>query len=196
MSEIRFELAKNSEMIFTVDGRHLCSAVDPSHEAKQWVSNHKTRISGAETILIVGVGCGYHIREMKKIVHPRRLIGIDAEQSILDATMRAHSLDLYQDDLILFAPAHPVLAESVRQPFSVLLHEPSGFANPKLNEIRNFILGRTITGLPWLFRNRGWSAPRPQCPVNRLLSLKNLDDYLQTESTAQPWLRALRELIV
>lgn len=179
-------------MIFTVDGRHLCSTVDPSKEAEQWDQHHASRTAACKAIIVLGIGCGYHLRALKKKSRSIRVIGVESSKPVQAAALQVHPLDLHSDEFVDSAD-HQIVREATREPYAVLVHEATAFGDPTLYQTRNFLLGRTPSGLRWLFQNRGWEIPDAGKFEEGLLSLKSLDPVLPTAN--QPFLLALRELI-
>ena len=64
--------ARNSERIAKLNGRILCSSIDPSREARKWVDLHSEISEDCETIFVLGLGCGYHIVEPDYPLFPDR----------------------------------------------------------------------------------------------------------------------------
>src|SRR5262245_13648323 len=74
-SDCKEETAKNGQPIFTVAGVHLCSSYDPEREARSWLRAYHEKCRPAETVFLIGLGCGYRaialaedFREKKVIV--------------------------------------------------------------------------------------------------------------------------------
>jgi hypothetical protein len=205
MSEVQFEFAKNSELIFTMNGRHLCSSFNPTREAHQWATFHQPQWKDCEAIVVLGVGCGYHIRALQSL-SKAQVVALDSNPSIVAAALRVHPLDLKDSDTIAVEEVSssilPALEQATRKPYSVLIHEPSAFARPEwFSSTKDFLLGRNPKGLQWLFKTRGLSAPRlsdfeGECGV----SLKTLDTLWTRQVLGQenlsPLMQALRELII
>jgi hypothetical protein len=195
-----FSLAKNSELIFTQQGRHLASSVHPTREAHQWVAHHEAQWKDAETILVLGIGCGYHLRALAS-TSKKRVIGCDINKDFVRGALRIHPLDLKESEMCLFENLNDLehntaLTKATQTSYAVLVHEASVFANrPLFQEAQHFLLGRTRAGLQWLFANRGLGELNFQEEQGaNLLSLKSIDSVLEDKAQA-PLLNALRELI-
>lgn len=202
MSDIHFETARNSELIFTLRGRHLCSSIHPTKEAQQWIAHHHSLWHECRSIIVLGLGCGYHVRALKMSPDAKVLV-LEPSRDVIQAALRVHPLDLSEAELFHWTSVNditvvPALVEATKQSYAVLLHEPSAFSNPDLyTETKEFLLGRKEQGLRWLFHNRG--VEMPAMSETREINFKTLDflwhKQLQGEAPVQPTMQALRELI-
>ena len=194
MSEVHFETAKNSELIFTVSGRHLCSSVHPTKEAQQWISYHQALWQNCRTIVVLGLGCGYHVRALKNATDADVVV-LEASREVIQAALRVHPLDLRESEIVHWSSvevlkASKALIAATKSSYAVLIHEPSAFGNPELySQTKEFLLGRKSDGLRWLFENRG--LPAPVFIESEELNIKALDSVW-----VSPAMQALRELVV
>lgn len=205
MSDLHFETARNSDRIFSCGGRHLCSTVDPTREADQWVQAQAGLIGGCQSVIVLGLGCGYHVRALKRL-NEFRVHVLETSEEVIHAAFKIHPLDLFPGDVLPLPDLESLfeneeIKDASRESFAVVLHEPSLALNPTLyHQTRDFLLGRHPKGVRWLFVNRGWEAPRLEELSEGLLSLKGLDPFLDRQSRGEiaplPLLLALRELIV
>ena len=206
MADVQFGFAKNSELIFTLKGRHLCSSINPTREAHQWASVHQESWKDCDAIIVLGIGCGYHVRALQGISQAQ-VVAIDPNQEVVAAALRVHPLDLKETEALAldstskFEKCLP-LEQATRKSYAVLVHEPSAASHPELfTELKDFLLGRRAEGLQWLFRNRGLAAPRlSDFEGDTGVSLKTLDALWRRQISGQenlsPLLQALRELII
>ena len=58
---IEVNVAITGDKIAKRDGKYICSRVDPWREARGWLDFHAEQIKFAESIIVVGLGCGYYI---------------------------------------------------------------------------------------------------------------------------------------
>jgi hypothetical protein len=204
MSEIEFLVAKNSELVFKVAGRHLASAFNPTKEAHGWINHHQEIWRDCETIIVLGVGCGYHLRALKS-ASGAKILALDRDKKIIQAALRIHPLELSESEVAVLAPlteisAHPAFIQATRGSYAVLVHEASAFVRPELYQsAKDFLLGRTAEGLRWVLQNRGQKVG--DLPVQAdLYSLKNLDFILKKQIEGElplwPLAHAVRELII
>jgi hypothetical protein len=176
MSSIHFSTARNSELIFTTGDRHLCSSIHPTREAQQWIAHHQAKWRDCRSILVVGLGCGYHVRALKMAAGPETcVLALEPSREVIQAALRVHPLDLSETDLVQWSSIEDikkssVLTEATLRSYAVLLHEPSAFANPaQYQEAKDFLLGRQEEGLRWLFANRGVNEESPLSPAMHAL---------------------------
>lgn len=202
MPEIHFATAKNSELIFTSDGRHLCSSVRPTKEAQNWFNHHQGLYQNCRSVFVLGLGCGYHVRALR-MSGEFNVIVLENSHDIVQAALKVHPLDLRESDIVVWNDiADIVNVKSVQaatqNSYAVLIHEPSAFSNPALySTTKEFLLGRTKNGLQWLFQNRDWEVPELGEPTE--INLTCLDGILEMQRSGarpvQPAMQALRELI-
>jgi hypothetical protein len=90
--------AKTRDLVPCFDGNPLHSLHNPKREAEVFASNHMAHVSRTPNLLVLGLGFGYHIEELSKIVqlkHKRcRIIVLEASAELL----RLHSC--YQKPLV------------------------------------------------------------------------------------------------
>lgn len=201
MADVYFETARNSELIFTYQRRHLCSSIQPTREAQAWIAHHQKQWRDCRTIIVLGLGCGYHVRALKMATDARVLV-LEPSREVIQAALRVHPLDLNESDLFHLPTTEAVagilpIAEATKNSYCVLVHEPSAFAHPSLYlETKEFLLGRKASGLRWLFQNRGVEMPAiDETEMNLKTVAPILDRQLAGELPLQPALQALRELI-
>lgn len=60
--------AKNKELVPVIGATHLHSMHNPRREAEVFASNHMAHLSKSPCALILGLGFGYHIEEIAKIL--------------------------------------------------------------------------------------------------------------------------------
>jgi hypothetical protein len=202
--DVQFQTAKNSELTFTVRGKHLSSAYKPSVEARQWVQSHAPRWEGRRGVLIFGMGCGYHVACLKKNFSGHVVV-LEKFEAVIQAALRVHPLDLHEQMVIRGnAPediARAFLQEAVRSDYAVLEHAPSVSLDAAFyRNMKNFFLGRTRPGLEWLMSCRGFSHFRGWNSMKEgLLTIKDLDDaaFDKPSSFSTAWALSLaaRDLV-
>jgi hypothetical protein len=179
MSDVHFLFAKNSELIFTVDGRHLCSSVNPTKEAQQWTTNHQDHWKDCGAVIVLGLGCGYHVRALRTATH-LEVVAVETDPAVISAALRVHPLDLKESEIVSFAEESDLtqsdaLIRATRKSYAVVLHDASIFTKrSQMLAVRRFLLGRQKDGLEWLFKNRNlpftghtqnFSAASPDLPI-------------------------------
>lgn len=125
--------AKNKELVPVVRGTPLHSLHNPRREAEVFANNHLAHLSKTDNVLVLGLGFGYHLEEMAKILRLRnkggRVVVVEAipelvrlwasyQKNTCDAEVfsAASVEELYQNrDVCQFLLSKPV----------VIIHQPS-----------------------------------------------------------------------
>lgn len=80
---LEIDLAKNGHRILRKNGRLLASSVDPIREAQVWADHVCSIIEPHELIIVLGLGCGYHIEELQTRRPQNQLFVIDSDPELL-----------------------------------------------------------------------------------------------------------------
>lgn len=88
-SSIEFKIAKSGHLVPIVDQIFLHSIYDPMKEAEVFVESHATEIENNPSVLILGLGFGYHAiqtLERLKQIHGSKaqLIVVEANQQLVE----------------------------------------------------------------------------------------------------------------
>lgn len=79
--------AKSKELVPVIRGIPLHSLHNPRREAEVFASNHLAHLSKTANVLVLGLGFGYHIEEMSKILRLRhkegRILVIEAYSELV-----------------------------------------------------------------------------------------------------------------
>lgn len=79
--------AKSKELVPVVRGVPLHSLHNPRREAEVFANNHLAHLSKTANVLVLGLGFGYHIEEMSKILRLRhkdgKILVIEAHQELV-----------------------------------------------------------------------------------------------------------------
>lgn len=146
--------AKSGHRILRCDGRLLASREDPVREAARWVSNHRKRFSGRSSVIVLGVGCGYHLELLAKEPTIKKVIGLDYDSSAVEwVATRTENIENLKVSQINKVPE--VVKDVVVDSYSVLRYFPSLFVNPAGYERSyRFLLGRSLEGAEFIFSLR------------------------------------------
>ncbi|MCB0749566.1 MAG: hypothetical protein KDC90_19060 [Ignavibacteriae bacterium] len=74
---IEFKLSKDGNRIFLWNGRQLCSSYAPIDEAKNWVQKSLPKLFPEKTLIILGLGNGYHVAEVLSQFPEKKIIVIN-----------------------------------------------------------------------------------------------------------------------
>ncbi|OFZ17856.1 MAG: hypothetical protein A2Z20_05760 [Bdellovibrionales bacterium RBG_16_40_8] len=152
--------SRNKKNILTRNGHLLCSQIDPMREAQRWVDKHRERLSSQKRAIILGVGCGYHLVALEKMLPALDILAIDTEIEPIDFTCREHSLDLMNTKMILINNScefkeNQKIQNVVKTRYDVLKFAPATAMNEKTYALYlNYLVGRTEEGLQFLLSHR------------------------------------------
>lgn len=148
--------ARSGVEVLIVDGLATASLVDPVREGEQWVESVRPRLKqvrAGETVLVVGVGSGYHLHALKETMTSMKLRGpLVAIDTCAIATEFASAR--FKNIDIRFVASEQGLQNFfgderfeplLRQTSVVLRHRPSlNRQSPEsLRRVEGWILGRT-----------------------------------------------------
>lgn len=186
--------AKSKELVPLIRGIPLHSLHNPRREAEVFANNHLAHLSKTPNVLVLGLGFGYHIEEMSKILRLRhkdgRILVIEAHQELVRLwqsyqknacnaeVITSPSIDeLYADkDLCKFLLTKPV----------VIIHHAS-FESAK-KYYQSFLTRRASSHLKdFKTDNIQWNSWLDT------QGERSLEDAKQDSSTQAAWLRAYWE---
>lgn len=186
LSEVR---SKSGHRVLRFAGRLLASREDPIREAARWVENHRKYFSGRKSVIVLGVGCAYHLELLLLEAGVENVVGIDSSTEVISwcrERLQDTRINLFALDEI------PKLKSFVSSSYAVLKYFPSIVENQKVfNDQYEFLLGRTVAGAQFIsstrdeFKNVEWRWASEPISVNTILAFSE-----------DPFWKALGELIV
>ena len=208
---IEMVLAKTGDLVFDYDHRQLCSHVDPKHDAKLWVDRRLGELDQSECIIVLGLGCGYHILELMSRLPQAKVFVLEAKKEIIEACMKVHGLDFAKLNVRIINSTHELqqsvwLDQALQAPYRILIHMPSYFISEGVyGDVHRLLLARQWSSLTWLWQKRfGGHLIQQLQPIDsdgaELLSIKNLDQVINQsdiKGKSKSWMvfKALRELV-
>jgi hypothetical protein len=156
--------------VLTRDGRKLCSAVAPKKEAQEWLDRQNTMWTKTQSVVVLGLGAGHHVRALLQRSEARVLV-VDP----LDDTwtlpqfddLRSHPrLTFLRASSVDALKANDDLQKILLNSYVVLTHAPSFFNHQALlHEIHETLSARNWRSLQWI-----WSLRQlpPLDPVPRI----------------------------
>ena len=187
--------SKSKDMVPVINGKPLHSIHNPIREAEVFASNHLAQLHTKPNVLVLGLGFGYHVDEMAKILRLRhkegRLVVVEPFKELVrlwgsyrpnkagaEVFTAASPLELYNHrELCRFLLLKPV----------VIIHQPS-FELAK-NYYQDFLRKRAATSISeWGTNDSWWNdwATNQHSPVT--------EDLLNSKAPQAAWLRAFWEL--
>lgn len=192
------------------DGRLVSSKVDPWKEAETWIAARAARIHDAGTVLVFGIGGGFHVARLGQLYPGKPMIVIEAEAAFLSSPSPLIR------DLVQQIPVHagvdpPALLgladvqTAVKDVYAVLRHPPALRISPMYYQRASAVLlGREAECFNNLSRIRGSacrlpSSPRPPDEPAAAISVRTIVDVAVPAAAAvteetRAWL-CLRELL-
>ncbi|MCB9024991.1 MAG: hypothetical protein H6625_01630 [Bdellovibrionaceae bacterium] len=151
--------SKNHSSIFTWDDKYLCSRVNPQKEATDWLKLYKEQINTCKNIIVLGLGCGYHILELTKVFPNKKIIVIETQKAIIDYFVKNNSMESSIINIQWIKNENELLVNSeikraVKEFFVVLYCTPIIKIFPSLEVYKSWLMGRNYESLQWLFGQR------------------------------------------
>jgi hypothetical protein len=194
--------------IFRLNGKMLSSKVDPRKEAIQWVENNQFLSGVSKTIVVIGVGSGYHLIALKEKYPQARILAISTCAELLNAIQNAHAQQLsgvtFYNATTLEDFYEAEATQAVFQSTAVVLKHPTYQVedNPLLEQIIEAIVARSTNSLKkYIAKNEALTVALPAIPAMiGLASIKTINDAAVSTTETQfvsPWLtiRTLKELV-
>jgi hypothetical protein len=202
--------SKKGHAIAKCAGRYVCSSIDPAKEANDWVHKLSRRLKDMKTVIVLGVGCGYHLVQLRKSVPGATILALDFNRELIEFSEATHSTDWAGIRNVCLSDFENVaecseICNAIKESYAVVkfapvtLHDPASY-----REVEVFLLGRSWSGFQFITRERNRFSGLFQNTVhalpvdsNSLLSIKSLCERLSpNECRESMLLRALRELVV
>lgn len=77
--------AKTGKRTITFSGRLIASGADPEREARNWVERESHRLGHSSRVIILGLGAGYHLSEIRLQFPKTKLLCLYAEAGLWEA---------------------------------------------------------------------------------------------------------------
>lgn len=144
---LKLETARNGESVFTVDGRSLVSSFDPSKEAHAWAQNALEQIADRKSAIVIGAGCGYHIKALKNLRSDLAILTIESSEKIATSVLDIHP-SLNASDIIIAATPFELtdslkFRDFITGRFAILTHPAQAFMREAWTaDVTRFLTGR------------------------------------------------------
>lgn len=193
-AESRLELCQleNGMIVPSLEGRLFCSRRDPVRESEAWFSNHSRLISDAESVLVLGLGAGFHLMQFER---QRKVHVLELRLELIDLFLQRNlpckpqiefvSVDTTLEATVLeFRPAWL----GFEKEYTAVSGALRGVRKSRLVQVAErkdlWILAEALRNSPW--------------PENMDLSVKEIEAAFAIENQteeAKLW-RALKELVL
>ena len=81
---LSFCFSRDGLKVPIINGKGLCSRIDPILEANSWVKNNESIFSWADRIVVVGLGAGFHITRLADIFRNKRIVVLEINQDLIN----------------------------------------------------------------------------------------------------------------
>lgn len=203
--------SKSGDSILKFEGRLLSSALDPQREARDWVNRWRSQIVGAQRLVVLGLGSGYHLQQIVQEWPDLKVLAICCESELIEEIQGLHPQLIGRIHFVFCDNPTELLAlheirQWMRSSFAVLEHSSVSNLNISIyNEIKQRLLARE----PLFFSDWVRREPRllklfplqviPGGDEKQLLSIKELDRFVQARENSQTKdafiVHVLRELV-
>jgi spermidine synthase len=82
LPEIAIENSRNGRRILRKQGRLLASAIDPLKEAETWALRALAQVQLGDSLVILGLGCGYHVEALLKMRPGQSILVIEHDERV------------------------------------------------------------------------------------------------------------------
>lgn len=211
------DVAKNGTPIFKIDGRSVVSSFDPIKEANGWAANALKEIGERDTVIILGAGCGYHIKALRDLRHDLSVLTIEADTEIAEFAREVLSANNEIDPRvygeIVHAPSaihlteNLILRDFMSRRYAVVTHAGLAQMRPEWTEsIARFLIGRDALSfllqlrmrpeLHALFDESKIAQLQNQTGPISILTIRSLFNEQSLSTRERRLWRVLEELIV
>lgn len=195
-SQITLTEAKSKDLVPCLDGTPLHSLHNPRREAEVFASNHLAHLSKSPCALVLGLGFGYHVEEIAKILrlrHKSFRVAVIEMMPELARLAESYRGDLAGVEVFSETPAKPLwqnpkLAAFLLEKPVVIIH-PASFAAAR-EQYENFLRRRAPQTVST------WQSRDPE--LQAFLLAQGDADLRAVVESSQPapeaaWLRAFWE---
>lgn len=209
--ELEKVTARSGETVFKWHGRLTASSRDPRRDAREWVESLRLEGPGDHRLLVLGVGSGYHLVELRSRFPDRRIMALDVSTVLIENAMLLHGAALTAVELIPVAIESDLLNSErlrlfLRGAFRLAEH-PASIAGDlhRYREIKSRIVAREpMFFADWIRREERFARLFPLQSIAggegaQLLSIKDIARFADSRGNAEARdvliVKALRELV-
>lgn len=202
------ELARNGEAILKIDGLALVSTFDPSKEAAAWALKSVTEIGTHTSVIMIGGGCGYHVKALKNLRPELSVAVIEQNEAVAAFIGDVHPeiKDVIVAETALELTQSMRLRDFLAGRFATLSHPAQAQMRPEWNaSIARFLTARDPLSFLMQLRMRPelyslFEADKilkldPNAPLSILTVRSLFKDDAKSSRERRIW-RVLEELIV
>lgn len=205
---ITIEVARSGDPILKKDGRALASTFDPKKEASDWVDKAVQSADPRDTLVILGLGSGYHVAELANRRSRQPLLVVECDSEITAKAREIHP-DLHQITIVCepewrrlqeYGPIQDTLGNC----FKLFEHGPSLHLHREyFQNVVRFFIGRDVESFLLQLKTRPdlyalFDSYRIGAIRDEVISVKTIQSLFKPEagnSTERRLWRVLEELV-
>lgn len=145
---ISTEASRSGHPILRFEGRLLASSIDPIREANTWAKRAFEEARGAESVLVIGLGCGYHVEELRALAPAMQIFVAEPSMEVVDWNLANHP-NLSREKILVGSDFSQLLVEwtdALSMTTAYLVHGASAQIHPEWTDsVLKFVLARDKT---------------------------------------------------
>jgi len=132
---IELVTARNGKSVLKKDGKLLASVFDPLREAAAWADKVQSEFGADESIIVLGLGSGYHVEELSARCSDRAIYVVEKDVEIAERVFELcggirRDRVIVEPDWIRLADL-PVFQEALGGVYRIAPHGPSYQIDPE-----------------------------------------------------------------
>ncbi len=137
--------------------RQLCSFIDPISEARQWVEHYRDEMGLSQSLVLLGLGAGHHVLEVKRNFNGK-IVVIEKISQLIERFRSENPSSFLAD--IHFIELDRINGisdfESFKRPFGVMTFAPAIYSHLKeYEDLYALLKGRSPKNINEQFKLRG-----------------------------------------
>jgi len=156
---ITSEIARSGHPVLKKSGRWLASSFDPVREARQWADAVVSGPGKTDVIIVLGLGCGYHVAELIARRPERSVLTIECDPVVRDHALRfcpeLRNQTIIVENEWMKLIEKPAMRDVLVGVYRVAVHAPSLALEPNFfASVDNLLRGRDRLSFLLLLKTR------------------------------------------
>lgn len=171
--------AESGHEIIKVNGRALCSKVNPVEDARRFLSRYN--FDSSEAVIFFGLGCGYIAVELTKLKPNLDILILEPNELLITQVKRIHGLEMANINVMPVRSRHQIIGsmqvqQRLMKPYQVLASLMSFQMYPDVfdEDLKLYLLARTKKGAEFVANLKGYKADLSAVTSEELISMKNI----------------------
>lgn len=170
----------HGDVSLCLDGKLLASKMNPRHEAQKWVDKNFESFLGIRSALVIGVGAGYHLSELKNQCPHLNIIGLENNKELV--AHHEKSLELVRGGIKLICTSeanmfeNKILQDALCGSYKVIVHSSAHVTyGSSAHKIKDTLNARNKAGFDALLEIRNCKDIAIKKTEAEILSILDLD---------------------